>query len=777
MEAPAPAPWPALGVLLIRDGLVDRTELEAALAEQGDGRDRRVSGQRLGEALVERGVVTSEQVARLVAEQHELPYVDLDESDSIGPVAPRLPEELARRCSALPIRLFPDGSLLVAVADPARLACLDDIRRVLGVRVRWAVAAPDAITASIEIAAQMALLQAEASEAELEAIEEADGDRPLEPVLSGDPADPGASPDVADTERRPVLGSLLLRDGLVTEDELEAALAQQRLSSSRRLGEILVARGALTDAHVSRALAEQHELPFVELEQHEIDPAARALLPVELARRHSALPVSYLADGSVLVVVADPTSAIRADELQAELGVPVQYAVAVAAEIESALASTMEVERAAAPAIDLVARDPSSPEDEDERPDAGVVRPMFTLVAASAEQDETASATAPVHETVEHALSRGASAIHFMPRPSGMVVLARIEGHLRELAVLPYSDRVTNDLGRLVGVDITHSTRPRRARPFSFGESATLLQAVVLPTVRGPRVTLRVVEEATTRLSLSDLVADASHCEAIRDALAERQGMLVFCGTAESEPGVTLYAALLELDTAERNVLTIDDPVEDRMEGVDQVELDASTGITSVTGLRAILASDPDVVAVIPPLDDETAPAVVRGALDTLVLTTLVASTSSAGVRRLIDLVGDPAHVGAALTGVVAQQIVRKTCLACRETYYAAADELAQLGLPLEESGRRLLGRGRGCEECGASGYQGQTRLVEVLPLTDDVRALIVSGASSVDIEDAAADAGMRTLREQGIDLCLEGVFTTTALRAAAGRPRRRWQS
>ena len=175
MEAPAPAPWPALGVLLIRDGLVSRAELEAALAEQGDGRDRRVSGQRLGEALVERGVVTTEQVARLVAEQHELPFVDLDESDSIGPVATKLPEELARRCSALPIRVFPDGSLLVAVADPGRLACLDDIRRVLGVRVRWAVAAPDAITASIEIAAQMTLLQAEASEAELEAMDEMRG--------------------------------------------------------------------------------------------------------------------------------------------------------------------------------------------------------------------------------------------------------------------------------------------------------------------------------------------------------------------------------------------------------------------------------------------------------------------------------------------------------------------------------------------------------------------------------------------------------------------------
>ena len=783
MEAPAPAPWPALGVLLIRDGLVSRAELEAALAEQGDSRDRRVSGQRLGEALVERGVVTSVQVARLVAEQHELPYVDLEESDSIGPVATRLPEELARRCSALPIRLFPDGSLLVAVADPGRLACLDDIRRVLGVRVRWAVAAPDAIAASIEVAAQMTLLQAEATEAEPEATEQVETDEALEASpLPREPVGRDVSPGVADGERRPLLGSLLLRDGLVTEDELDAALAQQRLSSTRRLGEILVARGALSEAQVSRALAEQHGLPFVELEKHDIDPAARALLQVELAHRHLALPVSYLAVGSVLVVVADPTSAVRDEELRAELGVSVQYAVAAPTEIETAIASTSEAERVAAPPIEGVDAGSSSVDDgDDERPGADVERPTFTLVPAQTNQDEAQEETdaATVHDTVEHALSLGASAIHFAPRSAGMVVHVRIDGDLRELAILPLSDLVTNELGRLVGVDLIRSARPRHARPVSFGEGKVLLEAAVLPTVRGTRVTLRVVDETTLRPrpSLSDLVTEASQREAIQDALAERQGMLVFCGTPGSRPSTTLYAALLELDTSKRNVLTIAGPVGGEIEGIDHVEVDVATGVTTADGLRVILASDPDVVAVGALDDDEAARAAVGGALGTLVLTTLVAPTATAGVRRLTELGGDPALVGAVLTGVVAQQVVRTTCLACRKTYYAAPDELAELGLPLEESGRRLLGRGRGCDECAGSGHRGQVRLVEVLPVTDDVRALISGGASWSDIERAAVAAGMRTLREQAIGLCLEGAITTTELRAAARRPRRRWQS
>ena len=176
-------------------------------------------------------------------------------------------------------------------------------------------------------------------------------------------------------------------------------------------------------------------------------------------------------------------------------------------------------------------------------------------------------------------------------------------------------------------------------------------------------------------------------------------------------------------------------------------------------------------------VDEETTQAAVLGARDTLVLTTLGAMTAATGARRLCELGGNPALVSTALTGIVAQQILPMSCLACRETYYATVDELFELGLPSEDGGKRLLGRGRGCDECGGSGYRGETSLVEVLPLTDEVRALIAEGSSSTEVECAAGAAGMRTLREQGIALCLEGVTTTAALRSVVERPRRRWQS
>jgi len=211
-------------------------------------------------------------------------------------------------------------------------------------------------------------------------------------------------------------------------------------------------------------------------------------------------------------------------------------------------------------------------------------------------------------------------------------------------------------------------------------------------------------------------------------------------------------------------VLTIEDPVDDHIEGLEQTEVDAAAGLTVTGGLRAIFRSDPDIVAVGELVDREPTRVAMRGALGTLVLTTLVAPTASAGIRRLSDLHGDPGLVSEAVTGIAAQQLVRKTCLACRETYYATLDELSELGLPVEESGR-LLGRGRGCGDCGGRGYQGRTSLVEVLPLTDQVRALVADGASAADIERVAVAAGMRTLREHGIGLCLEGVITTAELR------------
>jgi general secretion pathway protein E len=864
-------PWPALGVLLIRDGLVTSEELEDVLARQGDDREHRISSQRLGEALVESGRVTSAQIARLVAEQHELPFVDLEDPDATVPVPVHLPEELARLHTALPVRGFPDGSLLVVIADPTRTGCFDDVRRALGVPVRFAVAAPDAIEAAIDAElARLARVAGVEDESQEQHVSTASAADDLEDLVAGQADEQDATtPDAGDQRVWPVLGSLLVRDGLVTEEELEAALAQQRLSSTRRLGEILVSRGSLTEAQVSRALAEQHELPFVDLQEHEIDVSAASRLPLEVARAHVALPISTLPDGGLLVAVADPASAIHSDELGSALGVPLQFAIAAPAEIDSAIDELpaldadrgedepvaigsaftpfsfpsvpelravenedslpqtdilglddppeLEVvrehelepghaiaeaeavveldapfEEDTAPELELVAEEPQTiaqtevdhddehvPEGETElevsEPDAAAeVDENLEVDAASeaevvsepevvAAETEVPADSAPVAEAIERALALGASAVHFVPRSEGVAVLGRIDGVLSELeAISPErSDDARNELAEL--------TR-RPLNTFRVGKRSLALRSAVLPTLNGDRATFRVVDEDARPSSFFELVVRTGAAEALQGALDRGSGLLVVSGPAGSGRTTTLRAALAELGCAHRAVLTIEDPVDGLVPGADQIEVDASRGLTLATGLRAILRSDPDVVLVGELVDPLTASLATRAASGgTLVLTTLEAESASAGVRRLLELGLDPASLSSALTGVVAQRLLRRVCVDCRESYYASAAELTELGRPPEELGRRLLGRGQGCETCDGSGYAGHVAVFEVLPLSDPVRTLVSLGASVGEIEHTSVATGMRTLFEDAVELCLEGVTTPAEVRRVPG--------
>jgi type II secretory ATPase GspE/PulE/Tfp pilus assembly ATPase PilB-like protein len=919
MEA-ARHPWPALGVLLIRDGLVTPEELEEVLARQGDDREHRISSQRLGEALVEAGTVTSAQIARLVAEQHELPFLDLEDPDATVPVENRLPEELARLYSALPVRAFPDGSVLVVVADPTRAGCFDDIRRALGVPVRFAVATPEAIGAAIDAeAARIARLSEVKDD---EQTDESAG-------IGGDIVEAAAddewyteAPEASERPAWPVLGSLLVRDGLVSEAELEAALAQQRLSSTRRLGEILVARGSLTEAEVSRALAEQHELSFIDLRDHEIDFAAASRLPLDAARAHVVLPISTLPDGALLVAVADPAS-MHSEELRTTLGVPLQFAIAPPAEIDSAIDSVQahgngeaadevagveELALALAPApvaeqddepdaepdlgsepenlqdpetlfeleadpelqtdlqfeglqepeillelaepkvllelevppeleiaagepeavlgqepahendadlqlaavhqLEVVAEDPetvselelvaddSEPEtvlqletdpevledvaaepdavlEPEREPEPGTeteleavptletdAEPQHEAVFAEIDTEEERES---VTDAIERALALGATAVHFVPRGERMAVLGRVDGVLSELEAIPPGDDADarNELAAL--------TR-RPLHTFQVGERSLVLRSAVLPTLDGDRATFRVVDEAAPPEPFLELVVRTGAADTLQGALDLGSGLLVVCGPAGSGRTTTVRAALADLGCAHRAVMTIEDPVEQLIPGADQTEVDPSRGLTFASGLRAILRSDPDVVVVGELVDPSTASLAARAALDgRLVLTTLEAESTTAGVRRLLDLGLEPHSLAHALTGVVAQRLVARVCVECRESYYASAAELTELGLPPEELGRRLLGRGQGCNSCDGSGYAGQVAVFEVLPLSEPVRALVTLGATAAELEHSAVAAGMRTLFEDVVELCLEGVTTPAEVRRIAG--------
>jgi len=929
MEA-APHPWPTLGVLLMRDGLVTKEDLEAILDEQRDSRQQRITGRRLGELLVERGVVTQAQVAKLVAEQYELPFVELEETDIDLKVAVILSEDLARRFSAVPINFLPDGSLLLAIADPSTVIFSDELRRALGAPPRFAVVGPEAIDLAI------AFVHERPDPAVERDTTETSVDDSVVVELHAEGPDSSLPTEVSDapyfgSQRAvahlwPPLGALLIRERLVTDAELETALAQQRLSASRRLGEILVERGVVTRADVARLVAEQYELPFVELAESEVDQKIAALLPEEIARRYAALPIGFLPDGSLRVVVADPTNVLYSDELHLALGVPVSFAVADPGAIDAAITLAHEHALAvgddleetplvadivdpfaddASPAIgevvdestdDAVAEStvveevadvpaaaefaefaeidgmedvadifaleetfepvaayvayeddtsgtsateeladvdelPETPFDEDvagslpveetsESVSTGVTEYGDDVADASAadefihieeiaeievveeiadtlaleealepvtdevafgepeegadllDVDSVDEAPAPVEpaetrdvdeldETIERALALGASTIHFSPQPYGLVVRARIDGVMRELDTLPTSEQesVTSRLKAMTQLGGT-------------GANTVALRIDVLATKHGEKVTLRVHDEVAAPISLTDLGMASDDEETVRNAIHQPSGAIVVCGPAGSGKTTTLYAALRELDAQERTLATIDDPVGFLLPGIDQIEVDRHAGPSFAHGLRAILGSDPDVILIGEVRDEETARTAVQAALTGhLVLSGLHAQTAAAAVRRLTDMGVEPGVLGATLTCVVAQLLVRRVCQDCRETHYATADDLFELGRSTEDAGPRLLARGRGCSACGHTGFRGRAGIFEVLPMTDDIRALVAERASTTEIQRAAVAQGMRTLREDGSRLAVEGVTTAAEVRRVLGDP------
>jgi type IV pilus assembly protein PilB len=551
----------------------------------------------------------------------------------------------------------------------------------------------------------------------------------------------------------PALGALLVRDGLVDPDELESALAAQR-SSGLRLGEILVERGVVTRTQVARVLAEQHELPFIELAESDMELEAATLLPEDLARRYSALPVGFEPDGTLLVAVADPTNVLHSDELRLALDTQLRFGVAAPDAIDAAIAFIHQQ------VLTLVEEDESE----------------ATISALGIHDVESGDSDTPavtqVNKTIQRALSLGASDIHFTPQPRGLVVRGRVDGVVRELATIPTSQQgaVTSRLKVMGRLDIAERRAPQDGRVAVKAGSQTVdLRMAVLPTKFGEKVTLRVLNQAAAPASLSDLNMAPDAEEILRKAIHQPYGAILTCGPTGSGKTTTLYAALQELNTPDRTIMTIEDPVEYVTPGIDQIEVNVRAGLTFARGLRTILRSDPDTILVGEIRDEETAQIAVRAAMTGhLVLSTLHTQTAAAAIQRLADMGMEPGLVGATVTCLVAQRLTRRVCPDCRETYEASADELAALGRrpakkPIE------LARGVGCTACGGTGFRGRVPLFEVLPLTDEIRELVAARAATIEIQKMAVAAGMRTLREDGIRLCLEGVTTGDEVRRVAG--------
>jgi type IV pilus assembly protein PilB len=550
----------------------------------------------------------------------------------------------------------------------------------------------------------------------------------------------------ADGTRLP-LGTLLLRDGVLTAEQLEVALAEKE-RTGKRLGEIVTSQGWASAPQLAGLLAEQHALEYVDLTRTDVEPAAAVLLPEKFARRYEALPVRFLSDDLVLVAVADPTNVIASDDLRLAIGMNVRVAVAAAPDLHAA------IDRAYKMARDILDDDA---EDELEE---------ITDGAAT-----TAPAIKLVNALISRAVEEGASDVHFEPQAKQLVVRARIDGVMRRFTTIPKSQQpaVTSRLKIMAELDIAEKRAPQDGRiTIRYGRAPIDLRVACLPTTHGEQVVLRLMNRSGSRLGLAELGmsedAEAKFARAIR----QPYGAVLAVGPTGSGKTTTLYAALDVLNEDGRVLMTIEDPVEHQAPGVNQIEVNFKSGLTFARGLRTILRSDPDVLLVGEVRDEETARIAIQAAMTGhLVLTTLHTQNAASSIARLIDMGVEPSLLATSVNCIVAQRLARRLCSKCREAYWPEAGELAELGIerPREEM---WLYRPVGCTECSGTGFRGRVALYEVMSVEGRLRSLLESGSTEEIFEEAVAQ-GMTTLREDGVRVALAGISSLDEVRRVAG--------
>jgi type IV pilus assembly protein PilB len=566
----------------------------------------------------------------------------------------------------------------------------------------------------------------------------------------------GLAPAVLRADRRLRLGDMLVRDGLLTPEQLREALAAKAENRQKRLGEIVVERGWVSSTELAKALAEQHGLEFIELSQTPIDEAAADLLPERLAKRYRAVPVKFLAEDSALVAVADPTDVVSSDDLKLALGLNVRLAVAEVGDLERTLTRIYRTE------VDVEEALPADAE--------------AVAEAEAAEEDikESAATSAPAIKLVNSVLSRAieddASDIHFEPEAKHLVVRARIDGVTRKLTTIPKQMQaaVISRLKIMGELDIAERRLPQDGRvSIRFAGHPMDLRIAVLPTTHGEKVILRIVGRLTEKLGLADLGMSPEAEEAFSRAIRQPFGAIIACGPTGSGKTTTLYAGLEMLNEEERVIATIEDPVERQVPGIAQLEVSAKAGLTFARGLRTMLRADPDVLLIGEMRDEETARIAIQAAMTGhLVLTTLHTYNAASAIARLKDMGVEANLLATSINCIVAQRLARRLCRECREEYIAGHDELTELGLP--DAGEQVrLYRPVGCVACAETGYRGRVALYEVMPVQGKVRRLI--GGSTEEIFAAAIEEGMKTLRDDGIRQCLAGVTSLEEVRRVTG--------
>ncbi len=568
---------------------------------------------------------------------------------------------------------------------------------------------------------------------------------------------------VGDVKKR--IGEMLVAGGLIKEEQLMRALEEQKKRGGK-IGEILVDLGFINEHNLATFLARQLHLPHIEIEKQLVDPDSVRMIPADMARRITAIPL-YMDKEALVVAMADPLNIFGLDDMQKAAGKEIRQVVATRSDIQKAISSFYGMGHT----IEAATMDFAG--------ETGAV------LAETAEMTGVTSEDAPVVKLVSlliaQAIMDHASDIHIDPEGKAIKVRYRIDGVLAEVRTLPRELHapIVSRIKIMANMDISEKRIPQDGRfqaRITHTETGPVVTAVfrersvlridegttvdirvsTLPVIQGETVVMRILDRSRIILTLEGLNFSADMLDRYRRLISKPYGMILVTGPTGSGKTTTLYASLNTIDRKANNLVTIEDPVEYQIMGVNQVQVNAKAGVTFASGLRSILRQDPDIIMAGEIRDRETAETAIHAArTGHLVFATLHTNDAAGAATRLIDMGIEPFLIASSALAILGQRLARKICDRCKKPYTATPDLLKNLGIA---TGSVKFYRGEGCPACKKTGYQGRVGLYELMDMTEAVRELIISKASSSAIKAAAAQSGFKTLRQEGLVKAASGL-------------------
>jgi type IV pilus assembly protein PilB len=540
--------------------------------------------------------------------------------------------------------------------------------------------------------------------------------------------------------------------GYTAREKIDTAIAESR-KSGNTAEQVLLEGGEITRDQLARAMAERFGLDHVDLNVFDVDLGAVNLIPGQAAKRFEAIPIAFVDEGTLLVAMADPANVRAVDDISIMTGHDVRPAVASAEDIQAVIARASHLEHAVAEAIE-----------EAEEEEGGEVADIH-------ETAEDAPVIKLVNSVIAQAVEEGASDVHFQPEGRDMRVRFRVDGILHEATTVPRRlvAGVTSRLKIMASLDIAEKRVPQDGRvTLSVGGHAVDIRMNSLPSVRGEKIVLRLLDKEQALLDLDKLGMQPDTLNRYRTSFTRPYGAVLVTGPTGSGKTTSLYSALNILNAPEKNVITIEDPVEYQLPGLSQIQVNTRAGLTFAKGLRAIVRADPDVIMVGEIRDAETAQIAIESALTGhLVLSTLHTNDAPGAISRLTEMGIEPFLTASAIDCVVSQRLARVLCTNCKERAVLSAEALRKSGFDVPYDIEAY--EPRGCTRCKYSGYKGRVGLYEVMVMSHELRDLAIDRASADQIRRVAVQQGMQLLHQDGFDKVRTGVTSIEEVARVTG--------